>query len=218
MVVTCILAQIVDNFKDLLTVKDVQKIPSVKFYSKIILYGSSCLSLSIISAISQTLNYELDILSQLSVEERFYFLATLKKSFIFNQVSFQTLNNFSLEKIRYKLSLQFRSSLLSTTFVYPNSLVLGLPINLVTLETILDSSKIIWISLGLLEEDFNFMLLKDSFVLFNLNNNNLLKSNLIESIRFLCRLEFSKIIKFDDFLLFDRDFSVFNSYDNLLRG
>lgn len=220
MVLTCLLAQIVNNFKDLLSFKEIQKIPSVKFYSKVILYGSSCLSLSIISAISQTLSYELDVFSQLSVKERFCFLSALKKSFFLNQPEFSDLkvfaysqDPFNLYQIRRKLSLQFRSSLLSTSLVYSNSLVMGLPIDQVDLDIILYSSKLLWVSLGLLEEDFNFMLLKN-FGLLDLQHLN--NDSMNESIRSLCRHEFATVIDFKDFLVFNKDLLLFNSYDNMV--
>lgn len=224
MILVSILAQIIYNFKGILTFKEIQKLPSVKFYSNVLLFGPSSLSLSIISAISKTLSSDSEIFSSLTNMERFTFLFSLKESFFQAKNYVNTKNIFYnslsyLRKFRKRLSLQFRSILLSTTLIYPNSISFGLHINNVSLDFILESSKFIWISLGLFEEDFSFMLIKEFCSFVNpLNSKNKISSTTleIEAVKALCKLEFSRICPFSNFFIFERDFLVFNSYDNMV--
>lgn len=222
MVLVSILAQIIDNSKYIFTVKEIQKLPSVKFYSKMIMFGNSSVSLSIIYAISNTLSSEIEILSNLSSLERFSFLSALKDSLFLEQ---KTLNQFyncynssvDLLRLRKNFSLQFRSALLSSSLLYPGSLVVGLPISEIDLKLILESCKIIWCSLGLIEEDFNFMLIKECFT--SINFPTILLDNIseIECVKMLCALEFNIVRNFIDFLVFEKDFFVLNSSSNLVK-
>lgn len=68
--------------KGILNSRDVQKLSSVKFYSKVVSFGSSFLSLSVVNSLSKTLGPELEFLSSLNNLERFYFLNSLKDRLI----------------------------------------------------------------------------------------------------------------------------------------
>ena len=221
MILLSILAQIVDNCKDLFTFKEVQKFTSVKLYSKMVMFCNSSVSLSVVSAISSTLSSEVEILSSLDPVERFSLLSILKKSLFLKQKSLDNISNsygspHDLVKIRKKLSLQFRSSLLSASLVYPGSLVLGLPVSQINLETILESAKIIWRSLGLLDEDFSFMLAKEYFNISGCCFKSFNKVSEINYIKMLCSLEFQSFSNFDSLLFLDNDLLVINSFDNLV--
>lgn len=200
MTLVSVIAQIVDNSKDIFTFSEVQNLPSVKLYSNILLLGSSSLSLSSVLSISKTLSFEAEVLVNLNSIERFYFLLALKKSLLFEsnfvcqELNSTFFNTSSLKDFRKRLSLQIRSILLASVLAYPGSISLGLSVQQIDLDIIIKSSKFIWISLGLPEEEFTYMLLKEAFnssVLLNIDDNYFDKNSEISALKFLLALEFN---------------------------
>lgn len=61
-----------------MSLHDIQKVPSVKLYSKIITAGLNSVDFSIVCALSKTLGPELEFLSSMGVTERFEYLQSLK--------------------------------------------------------------------------------------------------------------------------------------------
>lgn len=211
-----------------MTFKEIQKLPSVRLYFNLLLFGTSSCSLSVIYAISKTLVKDSEIFSFLNPIERFSYLFSLKESLFFLENHINTkvkknvlYNSFSeLKERREKLALQFRILLLSTSVMYPHSITLGLPINYINLGFIIQSSKFIWVSLGLLEQDFTFLLVKEFFGNLKVSEfrKDFFSSNLeIDAVKRLFRLELENFCSFSDFLIFERDFVIFNSYDNIVR-
>lgn len=222
MLLVSLLAQIVDNFKYVLTPKELQKFYSIRLYSTCILFSSSCVSLSSVAAISRTLNSDIELLSELSVNERFCLLSLWKKSVIerrkivhdkINLVS--KLESINLLELRKKESLRIRTILLSSAFYSQSSIVMGVPVKHIDLEIILESCIAIWVSLGLVREDFTFMLIKQSL---NTITNEYTTSGIkeIECIKILCKRELKNILSFSNYLFLERDFAPFNSSDNIL--
>ena len=164
-----VLAQISDNIKNVLEPRDIQNLLSVKCYRKALLSGFNSVSLSVVSAISKTLGPELETLSILSVSERFSFLKDLKLKIMldksFGKIDFRQRvlsNPLHLMKHRKGLSFKCRSTMVGISIFSPNSVVQGVPISLVDLDLILHSARFFWLSLGLLDEDFDFLLKKDA--------------------------------------------------------
>lgn len=227
MLFVTILAQLVDHFKYILSPKDILKIDSVKLYSNLIMFSLGSVSLSVIFSISRTLSYEFEVLQHLSTIERNYLFSNLKKSLMLDQSFSLDKKNLELVDIssdlsdyRRKSCLQFRSVLLSTALFSSNSILFGLPLSLVDLNVILDSSKLIWISLGLSEEDFTFKLIKDSLNKIScLDSSNYVSSTIteIDSIRILSMFEFKKFFHFSTYFSFEKDFVPLNCSDNIVN-
>lgn len=225
MSLTVILAQIADNFKGILSSKEVQKLPSVKLYSKVISVGLTSLNLSSVYSISKTLGPELETLSILSVQERLNFLNSIKKTILLERVFnvgkvFYSSKIFSdpIELLKYRraLSLQCRSLLIATPIYLTNNLSLGVSINEVDIEMVLDSCRLIWIYWGLEEEEFNFLLLKSSYCFQSVNPLLWKKSfNLNDCVRLLVYIEFRNLFAIENKLSFSDDFAVLKSDNNL---
>lgn len=222
--IICIMAQISDNLKGILSFRDIQKMPSVKIYSKILSTGISSLSLSSVFAISKTLGPELESLSLLSLSERIIFLRSLYTSVIYQKVPSRLSNSsrifvdpFELLMYRKGLALQCRSVFSATSIFLPHSLVIGIPIKNVGIELIVESARYLWTSWGLEDSEFDFFLLKDAWNYF-LNypkSNCLAKPNdIYESCKILVFSEFCKIFDVDTEVFFDKDPFVFKSIDN----
>lgn len=225
MCLTVILGQIVDNFRGVLSPKEVQKLPSVKLYSKVVSVGLSSLSLSAIYSISKTLGPELETLSALGAQERLEFLKSIKKALllerIFNvsKVSY-TSKIFSdpveLLKYRRALSLQCRSLMVATPIFLTNNLSLGIPIIEVNIDMVLDSCILIWIYWGLEEEEFNFSLLKCSFNFLDIKPSSFKRSlTLNNCVKLLVYIEFKNLFSIKEKLTFSDDFIMLKSENNL---
>nr|YP_009540899.1 maturase [Lepocinclis tripteris]AYQ93368.1 maturase [Lepocinclis tripteris] len=167
-----VLGQLVFNLKDVLSLKEIQTLPSVKLYSKVLLSGFSTISFSILYSLSNTLGWELETLSLLNVRERIKFLENLKNNLIFDLGEARIYSKRSilfdpilLTKHRRGLSIQFRSLLVSSSIFSFQSIVFGLSIKEINLDIILESSKLMWLSLGLNVEEFDFYLRKQALSL-----------------------------------------------------
>lgn len=221
-----ILSQLSDNLKNTLSPKDIQNLYSVKFYRKIVFFGFNSISLSVVQAISKTLGSELESLSVLSVSERLLFLRDLQRQLILDKVSsnvymrnFNSMNPLEIMKYRKNLSIQFRSSIVSNSIFSPNSLTFGIPINSLGLDLVVYSSKLIWISLGLLEEDFDFFLRKEAInclKTFNLEDSFVFPSNNIEALKILFFKEIKDLLVFNKLLDFSPDNIIIKGESNLV--
>lgn len=216
-----VLAQLSDNLKNVLEVKDIQSLPSVKIYRKILFSGINSISLSVIYAISKTLGPELESLSVLKVSERFTFLKDLQSKIINDKspgrIDFRQriVNNpVHLMKHRKGLAIQLRSFMIASSIFSPNSIVFGTPISFIDLDLILASSKLLWFSLGLSEEEFDFLFKKDA-----INKLRLVRveqdfcscNTMIDCLRTILYFEFLK------FLPLEHQFNVINfSSDNVI--
>jgi hypothetical protein len=215
-----VLAQITDNLKSILSSKEVQQLHSVKLYAKVISNGTNSLSLSAVQAISKTLGPELEILSILNVQERINFLRSLQKKLIVDKTYSSILVNSQkfcdpilLSKHRKGLAMQARSIMIATPLFDTYSIVMGISIGTINLDIILQSSKLIWISLGLLEEDFDFLLRKESLNIskdfcFDIKNN-------IDALKLLVYSELRAVLGFTGRLKFSDDQVILRGEDNL---
>jgi hypothetical protein len=173
-----ILAQISDSLKGFLSFKEIQRISSVKFYSKLLSVGRSSVSLSFVYAVTKSLGRDLDALSVLSSSERINFLRSLHFSLIHQRISKTDLNShslfsdpFDLMLYRRNLALKCRTVFSSTPIFLPHSLVIGVPVKNIDLSLIVESCKSLWCSWGLNESEFDFRLRKDAMKLY-VNNSN----------------------------------------------
>lgn len=187
------------------------------------------MTLSFIVSISKTLGPELEVLSLLNVSQRIDFLKNLLAKLISekgpSKISHKSnifFDSFDLSKHRRGLALQFRSTLIATPIFSPHNIVLGLPINQIDLSIILESSRLIWLSLGLDLAEFDFLLRKESLIVFNRFNkvNNCLffpsePKNLYESIRLLVYFEIKNFVEFENCLVFCDDLVVLKGESNL---
>lgn len=220
-----ILAQISDSLKIFLPLKDIQKFPSVKIYSKLLSAGLSSVLLSSVFAISKTLGPDLEILSSLSSSERLIYI----RSLYFNLINQKVAGNlstfprlffdpFELLKYRKNLALKCRSTFLATSLFLPHSLVLGVPLANVNLEIILQSCKNLWVSYGLDEFEFDFLLRKESLNLFLSDSHVSFFSeptNIYDSVKFLVFSEFEKSLFLDGKIVFSHDNFLFRNSTNL---
>lgn len=221
-----VIAQITDNLKNTLDTKDIQNLFSVKAYRRLIFSGFNCVSLSVIYAISKTLGPELETLSVLSVHERVLFLKELQSKIMLDRntgkIDFRqrNLNNpFQLMKHRKGLSIQARSVMVATALFSPNSILIGAPVCSMDLNLIIHSSKLIWLSLGLTEEDFEFLLKKDA-----INKSKSLTGNLdffgcldnVDCLRTILYFDLKYLLGFTSFLDLSSDNVVFQGEKNLV--
>lgn len=221
-----IIAQITDNLKHILEIKDIQNLSSIKAYRKLIFSGFNSVSLSVIYALSRTLGPDLETLSVLNVHERICFLKDLQLKIIsdksFGKIDFRkrNLNNPSqLMKHRKGLSIQTRSVMVATSLFSPNSIIIGTPISCVDLNLILHSSKLIWLSLGLLDEDFEFFIKKDAIAKSKILKDDLeffSCSNNINSLKTILYFELKSFFRFDRYLDFSLDNIVLQGEENLV--
>lgn len=219
-----LLGQISENLKDVLSPKEIQRLPSVKLYSKLLYSGFNSTSLSAVVSLSKTLGPELESLSVLSVFERISFLRTLQKEIIFSKVpakiyaSPQKLYNPNdLMKHRKGLAIQCRSSMVAGALFSTHTITLGIPVSQINLHYIIDSSKTFWLTLGLGSEDFDFLLRKQAFnSLKKFSNLNFVIQTDIDCLKMLVISEILNFMKFDSFLEFDEDMLVINMDNNLV--
>lgn len=129
-------------------------------------------------------------------------------------------DSFDLSKHRRGLALQFRSTLIATPIFSPHNIVLGLPINQIDLSIILDSCRLIWLTLGLELDEFEFLLRKESLILFNglnkVDNSCPFPSapkDIYESLRLLIYFEIKNFVEND--LVFCDDLVVLKGDSNL---
>ena len=221
-----VIAQISDNIKNILQPKDIQNIPSVKAYRKILLCGFNSVSLSTINAISKTLGPELETLSVLSVSERFSFLRELQLKITadpsLGKVDFRqrVVNNpLQLMKHRKGLSFKSRSIMVANSLFSPNAVAQGVPVSLIDLDLILSSSRLFWISLGLCDEEFDFLLKKDAINKLKTMGGGLIDLTSFDNKTSLKNLIFFELREFmvdSEFLIFDTDDVTFKSDNNLV--
>ena len=145
---TSVLAQIAEDLKGVLSSKEIQKLPSVRFYSRIISNGFSCVSLSILQSIARTLGSELEVLSILNSLERIKFLKDLylkllseKGISLINTNVRNSSDPISVSKYRRGLALQMRSAMVSVPIFSTHSIVVGLSVREINLDIIIESSK-----------------------------------------------------------------------------
>lgn len=172
-----LLAQVSESLKVFFSSKEIQKLPSVKLYSKLLSVGRSSLSLSYVSAISKTLGADLDTLSLLLPFERIRFLRSLHFNLMYDRVEYKSSHSsrifvdpFELSSYRRSLALQCRGIFSATPVFLPHSLVQGSSVLTVDLSLILDSCKSLWYSWGFDECDFEFSLMKEAMKIY-LNND-----------------------------------------------
>lgn len=221
-----ILSQLSDNFKNTLNVKDIQSLSSVKCYRKLLFFGFNSVSLSVIQAISRTLGPELESLYALDVSQRFLFLKDLQlKAILYEGPSklvtknLGNLNSLEVMKYRKGLALQFRSAMVSNSIFSPNSISFGLPLSSINLDFVLYSSRLIWLSLGLLEEDFDFLLRKEAvncLKTFNMSQIFNFPSNNVEALKIIFFKEVRDLVFFDTFLDLKDDNIILKGEDNLV--
>lgn len=220
------LAQITEDLKGVLSSKEVQKLPSVKFYSRLLSSGLSTTSLSLLQSIARTLGSEFEVLSVLNSYERTKFLKELHIKLL----NYQSLEpatsigayNFgdpvSLFKYRRSVALQTRSTMISTAIFSSHSTVVGLSIKEVNLDVILDSSKFLWSLLGLDLNEFDFLLHKEAFSCLRNFDSKLSISKVLNSQVSLSTIiydELSKFSKFENNLVFSEDLVVLRGENNL---
>ncbi len=225
MLIVSILSQITDNLKHVLNLKEIQNLSSVKLYMKVISSGISSVSLSALLSLSKTLGPELETLSLLNPTERLFFLRKLQKKIINDKgpgkIIFRAYNNsdiLDLAKHRKGLSMQYRSLMISTSIFLSQSIVSGSSVGQITLESIIYSSKLFWVSLGLEEDDFEFLVKKEAWILYNSKNFPFSvkePKTVIDSIVILFFSELQAIFSFKDDLIFSEDFVVFKNKENI---
>lgn len=219
-----LLAQISDSLKSFLSSKDIQKLSSVKLYSKLLSVGKSSISLSFVYAIAKSLGRDLDTLSVLSLSERISFLRSVHLNLVHHRVQDNISRNnclfpdpFELLVYRKNLALQCRSVFCATPVFLPHSLVIGVPVKNVDLPLILESCKFLWSSWGLDESEFDFRLRKDAMKLF-MNNNFMPFSepaNIFESCKIIVFSEFPNNLLSSGKVLLDRDSIFLSNNENL---
>lgn len=216
-----VIAQLVYYLKGLLSLTEVNKLPSLQFYSKFFSSNFHVNRLVVIYAISQTIGFDLEILITLNVSERLSFISELQKRILVYSGTVKLFSNWnflldplSLLKHRKALSLKLRSFMLLSCFFSPSSLVVNTLLSDVNLSFLLESCKMVWLHIGLDLEDFNFVLLKSFFLVSDFNhfeisfNNNLVLAKII-------KFQFEKFSSFDSYLVFSDDFIVLKSENNL---
>lgn len=221
-----VIGQLVYNLKDVLSLKEIQTLSSVKLYSKVLLSGFSTISFSILYSLSNTLGWELETLSLLNVRERIKFLQNLKRNLIFHVGESRIYSKRSilfdpvlLAKHRRGLSIQFRSLLVSTSIFSFHSIVFGLSIKEINLSIILESSKLMWLNLGLNFEEFEYYLRKEALSLVKkFRCQQTLFSNVLDlkqCLRILVYFELKTFYAFSSSLIFVDDDVVLRSSSNL---
>lgn len=222
------LAQITEDLKGVLSSKEVQKLPSVKFYSKVLSSGFSSSSISLLQAIAKTLGSEFEVLSVLSPLERINFLKEVYTKLLndksLGSINFSGAYSFddpiSLFKYRKGIALQTRSIMISTSIFSSHSIVVGISIKEISLDVILDSSRSLWALLGLDPEEFDFLLHKEAFsclksINFTTDLSSASKLDFKNSFLILLYDEFSRFLSIKDKLVFSEDQIVLHGEDNL---
>ena len=225
MLLSSILAQIAEDLKNIVPSKELQQVLSIKFYLKTISLGYSTIDLSIVNAISKTLGPELEVLSILNVRERIKYLQKLKENISkekkpskINIKPQMISNSTQLLSHRKGLAFQFRAMLSAISIFSPHAIVFGVPVNSITLDLILNSSKCFWKLLGQSEEEFDFLLQKESISLLNkfpLNSFfNEPKSD-TDLVKILFYFELKSLTDFQGKLIFFNDFIILKDETNL---
>lgn len=225
MLIVAILGQISDDLKMILSPKDIQQIPSVKLYLKLISSGKSTVGLSIIHSLSRTLGPELETLAVLNTCERINFLQLLKNKITVEKSPARITSkpniisdSSELMKHRKGLALQFRSLLIATPIFATHSLVLGLSISQVTIDYIVSSCKFYWTLLGLNDDEFDFLLKKEAFISFkkySLERVFEFPKDLTQSIKILLYCELKDLTNFKSHLVFLDDLIILHGQNNL---
>nr|YP_010700503.1 putative group II intron reverse transcriptase/maturase mat5 [Strombomonas costata]WCH63641.1 putative group II intron reverse transcriptase/maturase mat5 [Strombomonas costata] len=220
-----ILGQITENLKGILIPKDIQQIPSVKLYTKVLNIGYNSVALSAINSISKTLGPELETLSVLNVQQRLNYLKDLQNRIILDRgpgrISTKSsifYDSFELAKHRRGLSMQCRSVLVASPIYATNTLVIGLPINQVDIKTIVDSCKLIWGFLGLDYDEFDFLARKHALSCYkNIYGNEVLgiPDDIYNALKIIVLSELRHATGFDGKFLIHDDSIVLNCDSNL---
>ena len=218
----CLLSQLSQNLKGVLSPNEIQKLQSIRLYSKVISTGSSAIELSVTSALSKTLGPELESLSNLNLYERFNYLRSLKakvmaEKFVGSLSSKSKIlfDPFEMNKYRKSLSLQTRSIMVATSLFLPHTFVVGIPISLVNINFILESCKFLWDFWGLDVSEFEFSLQKEAAVYSN--NSNLIdpSMNILDAVKILVFSELKGVVFFSKELDFTDDLIALKSENNL---
>lgn len=220
-----IISQISANLKGSLPPKEIQQISSIKLYSKILTLGPNSLALSSIYSLSKTLGLELEILSLLNINERLKFLRELQKKLIQQKGPGTIFNNnerlsdpVMLLRHRKGLAMQCRSVLIGTSIFSPHEIAVGIPIENICLKDIIDSSRVFWLLLGLNEEEFDFLLRKESLnCLKKLSKDNLNfeVQSISDCLKVLVFYEIKTLLNFKNKLQFDYDQIILHGNANL---
>jgi hypothetical protein len=225
MLLSCLISQISDNLKGVLSFKDIQQLPSVKIYSRLIAVGFSSVSLSVVYSISKSLSADLELFSILSPKERVSYISSLEKKIMNEQgpgklfsgnMFFQ--DPLKLLKYRRGLCLQFRSILSSTSLFSPHTLTIGISIKDVTLKQIVESCKLIWLLLDLELEEFEFVLRKEALLGYKKNKKTYFLEEPKTSedcLKLLFYFEIKNLVNFENEVLFSEDQVVLRSENNL---
>lgn len=226
MLLVSLLSQLSDNLRSTLSYQSIQNLDSIKFYKKTLLFGFNNISLTVIQAISKTLGPELESLSILDVSERLLFLKALQLKVILDKGSYKTdfknrnhSNPVELMKYRKGLAVQSRSSMVYNSIFSFNSIVFGLPVSAISLDLVLQSSKLMWLSLGLLDEDFDFLIRKDainSLKTCNLSSIFDFPSSNIEALKIIFFKEIRDLTFVDSPIDFSNDNIILKGEDNLV--
>nr|YP_009538683.1 maturase [Phacus pleuronectes]AYQ93677.1 maturase [Phacus pleuronectes] len=221
-----LIAQIVDNLKNVLSVRDIQQLSSIKLYAKLISSDEIVISFSILRAISKTLGSELEIISVLNNKERLFFIKEMENKIANSFSSGKIYSNkiflfdpILLLKHRLGIALQFRNSFLSTALFRPNSLVVGLSLKEINLQIVLESAKLMWLAFNLKIEEFYFLLYKQalsSFKKYLITKVFDKPKTSIESFKVIIFCRLRTHIFFSRQLVFYEDQVVFRSVDNLV--
>ena len=220
-----ILAQISETFQNTLELKEIQRIPSIKFYSKIINNSTATISLTTTFSIAKSIGPELEILSSLNINERYHFLYLLKKSIINEKASGHISSKskifsdpFELLRYRKGLSLQSRSIMIATSLFLPHSLVLGLPINKINIDVIIESAYQTWSYWGFSYEEFEFLLRKEAlYYSKSLEYKNYFEkpNDIKDAVRILFQSTLRELNAFEDEINFSEDNLFFKTNENL---
>lgn len=219
------LAQITNNLKGILVSKEVQQLKSVRFYSKVISSGSSTTSLSVIQSIAKTLGPELEVISTLNFSERILFLKKLKLKLmnekdigILKRKRYDLLDPISLLRYRKGLALQVRSLMISTSLFSAHSLVVGVSIQEIDLDIIIQSAKLFWTFLGLETGEFDFLLRKEALICFEKFSKEgvfIFPSSDIDLVKLIIYDELRSFLFFKESLDFSDDLIIMQGENNL---
>lgn len=215
-----ILAQLVFFLKGFLSNLEIQYLSSVQFYSRFISSNYYINSLSVYYSISQTLGFDLELLLSLNVFERLLFFIKLEQTIlrykgsskVFSELNF-VLDPISLLSHRKGLALKSRTIFLLSPIFSPTSLVVNILLSEVDLSLLIESSKFMWLYVGLDIEDFNFLLYKHYFSLSL--EKNFFKLDFVELFIILVHAQLKKLVFFETKISFTDDFIVLKSKDNL---
>lgn len=221
-----VIGQIVNNLKNSLVSKEIQKIPSIRLYCKVISIGKNTVSFSSLVSLSKTLGPELETLSILNVNERINYLQKTYNNLLKYKGAGKVFsspnllyNADNLTKHRKGLAIQCRSILVATPIFSSHSIVQNTSISNITLNCVLESAKIFWTSIGLDEKEFDFLLRKEAKVSYNLYGDYLpfsnLSNNLLECVKLIIYIELKQTLNIKNKLFFTEDDIILNNKDNL---